>query len=240
MRSCHPRRLRLILSTALLLSPSILHAQPAQAPAKPFEFEIVSRFVPARAARAISIGGATPDGFSAGGQSLQVAILLAYFPQGPAYWEPELVLGGPKWLNDPYDIEARVAPADLEAWKKQGPTMAQRTDAQPDAIGDERQKEKSVAYVEHEAGDRARFERPAEANEYFSFRISKKLSLALDVVPVSCSWPSCGLKSSKCGITCGTINRAHCTGYRFLRYGGYGRAPELPMRLLTLFWMEKS
>ena len=59
-----------------------------------------------------------PDGYHTSGQPLLYTILIAYFPQGMAYWK-DRVSGGPSWLNDKYDIDAKVSEADLPAWRKE-------------------------------------------------------------------------------------------------------------------------
>jgi len=46
--------------------------------------------------------------------------MIAYFPQGTAYWSPERLAGAPGWLDDQFDIDARVSEADLADWQKQG------------------------------------------------------------------------------------------------------------------------
>jgi uncharacterized protein (TIGR03435 family) len=63
----------------------------------------------------------TPDGYRVAGQPLFYTIMLAYFPQGMAYWSADRISGAPAWLNDQYDINAKVSDADLAEWQKQGP-----------------------------------------------------------------------------------------------------------------------
>jgi uncharacterized protein (TIGR03435 family) len=59
-----------------------------------------------------------PDGFRSVGMPLHTVILIAYFPI--SLWSDERIRGAPSWVaNDPYDIEARVAPEDLAAWQSE-------------------------------------------------------------------------------------------------------------------------
>jgi hypothetical protein len=89
--------------------------------AKPMVFDVVS-IRPAK-----SNGGffwaTTPDGYSVPGQSLWYTIMIAYFPQGMASWSKERLSGAPPWIDDPYDINAKVSEADLAEWQKQGLTL---------------------------------------------------------------------------------------------------------------------
>jgi uncharacterized protein (TIGR03435 family) len=65
----------------------------------------------------------TPDGYSVTGQSMAATIMIAYFPQGMAYWSKDRLSGAPAWLSDQYDINAKVSEADLAEWQKQGVTL---------------------------------------------------------------------------------------------------------------------
>jgi uncharacterized protein (TIGR03435 family) len=50
--------------------------------------------------------------------------MLAYFPEGLANWTPERLRNAPTWIQtEPYDLVAKVAPADLPAWRRQGNTL---------------------------------------------------------------------------------------------------------------------
>lgn len=64
--------------------------------------------------------GTTPDGYRVTGQSFWTTIMIAYFPQGIAYWSKDRLSGAPPWLNNPYEINARVSETDLAEWQKQG------------------------------------------------------------------------------------------------------------------------
>jgi uncharacterized protein (TIGR03435 family) len=81
-------------------------------------FEVVS--IRQNVAGGATAFGATPDGFRMVNMSLGRVIMTAYVPTtGEAlYWEME---GLPAWVNqDRYDIEAKVAEADLAEWQKPG------------------------------------------------------------------------------------------------------------------------
>jgi uncharacterized protein (TIGR03435 family) len=64
----------------------------------------------------------TPDGYRAT-ITIQWAIELAYMPQPPLPWSSLKILHAPDWTNDWYDIDARVAPKDMEAWQQAGPDI---------------------------------------------------------------------------------------------------------------------
>lgn len=93
---------------------------------KPMAFDVVS----IRPSKPGSGGGATwgilPDGYRAMGQSIFSTIMVAYFPQGIAYWSKYRLVGAPSWIGDQYDIVAKVAPEDLAEWQKQGNTLEQK------------------------------------------------------------------------------------------------------------------
>ena len=47
-------------------------------------------------------------------------IMTAYNPEPPIRWGAAKLLNAPGWVTqDMYDIDARVALADVEAWQKQ-------------------------------------------------------------------------------------------------------------------------
>jgi bla regulator protein BlaR1 len=118
--------IRRIVTTALLTCGIALgqtvssQAIPASAPAKPLAFEVVS-IRPSKPGTNMMVAWATtPDGYRVTGQPLRNAILMAYYPQGMPYWSNDRLSGAPAWLNDQYDIDARVSEADLAEWQKQG------------------------------------------------------------------------------------------------------------------------
>jgi len=62
-----------------------------------------------------------PDGYRAEDQPLVSTIDFAYFPDSHQ-WPPEPGPSNlPSWVGDQYDIQAKVAPADMAEWQKQGP-----------------------------------------------------------------------------------------------------------------------
>lgn len=92
----------------------------ATKPGKPLAFEVVS-IRPSKPGTSNRIWPiTTPDGYRVAGQSVWTTIMLAYFPQGSAYWSKDNLSGAPAWLSDQYDINAKVADADLAEWQKQG------------------------------------------------------------------------------------------------------------------------
>jgi uncharacterized protein (TIGR03435 family) len=68
----------------------------------------------------------TPDGHITRNQSLRATLLMAYVPQGIAYWGKDRIQGAPAWFDDGYDISAKVAEEDVAAWQGQGRTPAQK------------------------------------------------------------------------------------------------------------------
>ena len=96
-------------------------------------FEVVS-IRPSKPGTNFRVGvSITPDGYSVHGQSLFTTIMLAYFPQGvssffsiSAYWSKDRLSGAPAWLSEQYDINAKVADADLAEWQKQGVALDQK------------------------------------------------------------------------------------------------------------------
>ena len=66
--------------------------------------------------------GATADGYRMTNMPLLVAILTAYVPSSggdAAYFTNDRIQGGPDWMRpENYDIEAKVAAADLAEWQK--------------------------------------------------------------------------------------------------------------------------
>ena len=60
------------------------------------------------------------------GQSLRSTLMMAYVPQGMAYWSKSRLQGAPSWIDDLYDIKAKVAPEDVAEWQKQGQRPEQK------------------------------------------------------------------------------------------------------------------
>ncbi|HUD22928.1 MAG TPA: TIGR03435 family protein [Acidobacteriaceae bacterium] len=89
-------------------------------PAKPLAFEVVSIHPAKPGTNMIFSSMTTPDGYRVPGQALWYTIMMAYFPQGMAYWSKDRISGAPSWLGDQYEIDAKVSVADLAEWQKQG------------------------------------------------------------------------------------------------------------------------
>ena len=101
-------------------------APTATAPANPLAFDVVSIRPSKPGTNNRSSWITTPDGYSVTGQPMLTTIMLAYFPQGWAYWSKDRLSGAPAWLSDQYDINAKVYEADLAEWQKQGLTLDQK------------------------------------------------------------------------------------------------------------------
>jgi uncharacterized protein (TIGR03435 family) len=110
---------------ALAQSTPVATAPPAPTPvpAKPLAFEVVSIRPAKPGAYATVNTGVSPEGYTVPSQPLIYTILMAYFPQGFAYWSNARFSGAPHWLNDQYEINAKVSEADLAEWQKQGKTL---------------------------------------------------------------------------------------------------------------------
>ena len=92
----------------------------AQAPAaaKPMAFEVVS-IRPSKAGGPWGNAQILPDGYRMHGGGFWQVLAMAYFPM--KLYSPDRILGEPSWTKDQYDIEAKVAPADIAEWQRQGP-----------------------------------------------------------------------------------------------------------------------
>lgn len=96
-------------------------APTATAPTKAWTFDVVSikRNMSAPGTQRQSYGP-TPDGYHMRNLFIEMPILTAYVPQsgGRASYIPARVVGLPDWaINDAYDIDAKVAEADLADWQ---------------------------------------------------------------------------------------------------------------------------
>jgi uncharacterized protein (TIGR03435 family) len=111
-------------SFGIKLSVCILAASSALAQSAPnstpLAFDVVS-IRPSKPGTPERLGITTsPDGVRVSGVSTLVTIMVAYFPQGLAYWSKDRLSGAPAWLSDLYDINAKVSDADIAKWQKQG------------------------------------------------------------------------------------------------------------------------
>lgn len=89
---------------------------PAAMPAKPSAFDVVS-IRPSAPDEHWSYG-ISPTGYSQHATVLAVAIRMAYL--GSKDNRPDAIQGAPPWLTkDLYDIDAKVAGADVPEWRKQ-------------------------------------------------------------------------------------------------------------------------
>jgi uncharacterized protein (TIGR03435 family) len=112
---------RLITAALLTCGIALGQSTPAPAPAKPLAFDVVS-IRPAKPGSNMMFSSmTTPDGYRVPSQPLFFTLMIAYFPQGMPYWFPDRLSGAPSWINDLYDIDAKVSEADLAEWQKQGP-----------------------------------------------------------------------------------------------------------------------
>jgi uncharacterized protein (TIGR03435 family) len=89
-------------------------------PAKRLAFEVVSIRPNQSPQKDSAPPGPTPDGYRSTNSSLLIPMLTAYVPQtGAAFFTEDLVSGLPDWfIRDRYDIDAKVADADLAEWQK--------------------------------------------------------------------------------------------------------------------------
>jgi len=119
----------LVLAAAVMaggLAPKVcaqVASSATQAPdQRPLAFEVVSirRDATSTLEARRQGGGATPDGWHAESISLLAALLTAYVPTTPdaMMYTMSTLVGVPDWMRtETYDIDAKVAPADLAAWQ---------------------------------------------------------------------------------------------------------------------------
>ncbi len=119
------RALSLIAAACFALPALAQSATTPAASTKPLAFEVVSIRPSNPGTNRMFSWVTTPDGYRVSGQSIFETILMAYYPQGMAYW-PSRVQNSPGWTSDLYDIQARVSGADLAAWQKQGLALDQK------------------------------------------------------------------------------------------------------------------
>jgi uncharacterized protein (TIGR03435 family) len=62
-----------------------------------------------------------PDGYRTIDQPMISTIIFAYLPMSYSWTSESKPLNQPKWAGDEYDIDAKVAAADMAAWQRQGP-----------------------------------------------------------------------------------------------------------------------
>lgn len=113
MYSCVTRR---ILTTALL-SCGIAFAQTD--PTKPLAFDVVSIRPSRPGGNGIVNTMNESVGYRLVDQPFWLTIMAAYFPQGGAFWSKDRLSNAPSWIDDLYDINAKISEADLAAWQRQ-------------------------------------------------------------------------------------------------------------------------
>jgi uncharacterized protein (TIGR03435 family) len=96
-------------------------AQVSAAPAKRMAFEVVSIRRSFPGFPDMETLEVQPDGYRARFQPLISTIVFAYLPLSYSMTRESEPLNQPSWAGDHYDIQARVAPADMAEWQKQGP-----------------------------------------------------------------------------------------------------------------------
>jgi uncharacterized protein (TIGR03435 family) len=87
-----------------------------------FAFDVAS-IRPSRSTEQRSLFWGLADEYRAKGMPLLSTIIVAYSPpyEWLTKWGSEKILGAPPWVrSELYDIDAKVAAADLPAWKNQG------------------------------------------------------------------------------------------------------------------------
>ena len=62
----------------------------------------------------------SPDGYHAHNQFLGNTIAFAFYDQPYRYWPSPLLKGAPKWVDDLYDIDAKIDQKDVPLWRAQG------------------------------------------------------------------------------------------------------------------------
>jgi bla regulator protein BlaR1 len=105
------------LHIALLLTCTLASAQ-SPAPTRP-AFDAASIKPSKYDGSSMTTPATTSDGYHARLQPWRSTILLAYFPEGMSYWGRDRIQGAPAWLDDQYDIDARVGEADLPEWQRE-------------------------------------------------------------------------------------------------------------------------
>ncbi len=121
------RKLLLLAAGWMTIAAPMVIAQVNAAPdAKPIAFDVVS-IRPSGPGRNSGIQ-ILPDGIQAINMPLTESILMAYFPP-PFYLYDDHLKGVPAWVrSELFDIEAKVAPADLAEWQRQKPSMVKKSE----------------------------------------------------------------------------------------------------------------
>jgi uncharacterized protein (TIGR03435 family) len=118
--------LRRILTTALLAYVTAALAQspvaPSNpAPAKALAFDVVSIRPSQPEGNHTFSTTNEPDEYRLVNQPFWLTMMAAYFPQGTAFWSKDRLSNAPSWLDNLYDVTAKVSEADLAEWRKELP-----------------------------------------------------------------------------------------------------------------------
>jgi uncharacterized protein (TIGR03435 family) len=126
---CFPVLRRTLTSAALLVcatslaQPSVAQSAPASTPASthPLAFDVVSiRPSPQGGNHTFSTTNEL-DGYRLVNQPFWLTIMAAYFPQGTAYWSKDRLSNAPSWLDNLYDVTAKISEADFAEWRRELP-----------------------------------------------------------------------------------------------------------------------
>ena len=109
---------KIYIAALLLCTTAGAQSAAARKPTKPLAFEVVS-IRPSKPGSPWGNAEILPDGYRIHGGGLWQTIARAYFPM--KLYSQDRILGEPAWTKDRYDIEAKVAAADIPKWQKQGP-----------------------------------------------------------------------------------------------------------------------
>jgi uncharacterized protein (TIGR03435 family) len=87
--------------------------------AKPLAFDVVSIRPSLPGGNGMVNTMNESDGYRLVSQPFWMTLMAAYFPQGGAYWSKDRLSNAPSWIDNLYDINAKISEADLAAWQKQ-------------------------------------------------------------------------------------------------------------------------
>src|SRR6185437_6995129 len=113
------RLLFLVAAVSMAIIPVCADAQTAAMNDRPLAFEVISIRRDTSAPTGRDEIAVTRDGWHAAHESLFAALLTAYVPTTPdaMMYTTATLAGIPDWMRtELYDIDARIAPSDLEAW----------------------------------------------------------------------------------------------------------------------------
>jgi uncharacterized protein (TIGR03435 family) len=136
VRICLPLVAMTLTGTALLSVPAAAqNGGHGAGKAREFKFEVLS-IRPIQPGAPLSINtDPSPSGFVAR-LSIWQTIMLAYAPGTSANWGTTQIRNSPSWSGEFYDINARVADADLKAWQSQNKQHELLRSAMRSALGE--------------------------------------------------------------------------------------------------------